>query len=104
VIAGWLIGEVGPDILAGRVEALKYAAAAMKKIASEFGKSLGKAAKDKAIADYKQDRAAFVKHLQSAGIPYSPGTEDELLAEIEKNPEAIGDAMKRIEAAFAAVK
>jgi hypothetical protein len=104
VVVGWLIGEVGPDVLAGRLEALKYAAAAMKKIAGEFSKNLGKAAEDKALADFKTDRAAFVQRLQKAGIPYSPGTEDELLAEIAKNPNAIGNALGRIEAAFAAVQ
>ncbi len=103
-IAGWVIGEVGPEMISGKIDILETAANGMETLAKSLVKSLEKNAKDKAIADYKKDSAAFVNKLQSAGIAYTPGTEAELIAEIEKHPEAIGNALAKIGAAFAAVQ
>ena len=103
-LAGWVIGEAGPAAIAGRLDALGYVADALEKLAKELGKNLGKTAKDSAVAAYRKDSAAFAAQLQKAGIAFTPGTEQELLAEIEKDPQAIERAMEKISAAFAAAK
>jgi hypothetical protein len=103
-LAGWVIGEAGPAAIAGRLDALGYVADVLENIAKELGKNLGKTAKDNAVAAYRKDSAAFATQLQKAGIAFTPGTEQELLAEIEKDPQAVERAMEKISAAFAAAK
>jgi hypothetical protein len=103
-IAGWVFGEVGPEIISGRIDLMKTVADGMEKLAKTLAKSLEKNAKDKAIADYKKDSVAFVNRLQAAGVAYTPETEAALIAELEKHPDAIGNALSKIGAAFARVR